>query len=291
MNWNFTARILCLLSWCLCFIFPYNSNANDSLSFGIVPQQSAQKLARKWAPILSHLSNKTGYKIIFKTAPSIPIFESRCSKGEYDIAYMNPYHYVVFSGTPGYMALAKQKNKEIKGIIVVRKDSPYAKLEDLEGKTLAFPAPAAFAASLLTRAQFKNSNINITPKYVKSHDSVYITVARGLYPAGGGVVRTLKNMDKSVRDQLRILWTTKGYTPHAIATHPNMQKPQREKVLKALLSMNDNPQAQPLLESINFNGFEAAHNKDWDDVRALHLEALENLKNASAHQPLKKTSL
>ncbi len=51
------------------------------LSFGIVPQQSAAKLARLWTPIFENLSDTTGYRIEFKTAPDIPEFERRLSRG------------------------------------------------------------------------------------------------------------------------------------------------------------------------------------------------------------------
>ena len=128
--------------------------------------------------------------------------------GEYDIAYMNPYHYTEFSVDPGYRAFAKETNKRIQGIIVVKKDSPIQSISELSGKTLAFPAPAAFAASVLPRAYFKTNQIEISPRYVSSHDSVYLTVSKNLYPAGGGIQRTFKNMPESIREQLRILWKT-----------------------------------------------------------------------------------
>jgi PAS domain S-box-containing protein len=128
------------------------SDGRPTLTFGVVPQLSATKLAGKWTPILQRLGDKTGYTIRFRTAPDIPAFEQRLATGEYDMAYMNPYHYTVFHESPGYVAFAKEKDKRIKGIMVVRKDSSYCELNELANQTLAFPAPAAFAASVLTRA-------------------------------------------------------------------------------------------------------------------------------------------
>jgi phosphonate transport system substrate-binding protein len=244
------------------------------LSFGVVPQQSSSKLARKWVPIFNYISNKSGYKIIFKTAPDIPEFERRLQKGEYDLAYMNPYHYIVFNKTVGYKAFAKQKNKQIRGVLVVRKDSHINTYEDLAGNSLAFPSPVAFAASILTREFLLNNRIEFIPKYVGSHDSVYRAVKNGIYPAGGGVIRTLNNMDKSIRNQLRILWTSRPYTPHAFAAHPALPDQKVEKIFKAMKAMNDDPEAQHLLRGINFNGFEAAKANDWDDVRELKVKEL-----------------
>lgn len=249
----------------------------DSLSFGIVPQQSAKKLARLWTPIFKYLSEKSGESIRFSTAQDIPTFEKRLVAGEYDIAYMNPYHYTVFHQVPGYQAVARQKDKRIKGIMVVRKDSPLTELSELNDHKLAFPSPAAFAASVIPRAKMELQGVQFTPQYVSSHDSVYLGVVRGFFPAGGGVMRTLNNTAPEVRDQLRVLWTTPTYTPHAIAVHPRLSAETVEKLKQALLSMNEDPRGQALLKSINFKGVELAENADWDDVRALNIKLLDEL--------------
>ena len=99
-----------------------------SLSIGFVPQQSPAVLAKRWGPILKHLSAHSDIRLQFKTAPNIPEFESRVARGAYDIAYMNPVHYTVFHEDPGYEAFARRKGARIQGLIVVRKDSA---LEDL----------------------------------------------------------------------------------------------------------------------------------------------------------------
>jgi phosphonate transport system substrate-binding protein len=265
------------LCWVLMLPWLCPAAMGEPLTFGIVPQQSAQKLARNWGPVCAYLSEKTGIDIRFTTAPDIPEFERRLANSQYDIAYMNPYHYTVFCRNPGYIAFAKQKDKAISGIIVVHKDSPLQDCGDFAGKTLVFPSPAAFAASILTRAHFRNAGIPITPKYVKSHDSVYYNVAQGLFVAGGGVKRTFINTDPDVRKKLRIIWTTNEYTSHAIATHPRIASTVRDKVLAGLLMMNTDIHAKPLLEAIKFKGFAPATNEKWDDIRALGIGILEPL--------------
>jgi len=255
---------------------PALSSAKEplTLSFSIVPQQSASKLARLWTPILQYLSNKSGTRLQFKTAKNIPTFEQRLSQGKYDLAYMNPYHYTVYHENPGYLAVAKAKDKRIKGIIVMHKDSAYTSLDSLGDKKLAFPSPAAFAASILPRSEFRKRGLVIKPKYVSSHDSVYRNVASGRYPAGGGVIRTFKNTSPEVREKLRVLWTSRGYTPHAIAAHPRVPVDVVHRIQQAMLDMNDDPQGKALLASIKIKGLEAANNADWDDVRGLGIELL-----------------
>lgn len=240
------------------------------LTFGVVPQQSALKLANNWVPILNYLSAVTGYELVFKTAPDIEEFERRCAKGEYDLGYMNPAHYAMFSRQTGYRAFAKEKNVRIKGIIVVRKDAPYHTVAELAGKAMAFPSPAAFAASVLPRLYLKQAQIDIIPNYVNSHDSVYLSVVKGLYPAGGGIVRTLNSMESGVRDELRILWESPGYTPHAFAAHPRVPDEMVGRIQKAMGLLSEDLTAVSILKAAEFfNGFEPASDSDWDDVRLL----------------------
>ena len=246
----------------------------DPLVFGIVPQQSAKKLAATWSPMLAELSKRTGFQVIFSTAKDIPTFERRLAEGKYDIAYMNPYHFVDYHGSSSYQALAGQKNKRIQGILVTRKDSGNATLSDLNNQTLAFPAPAAFSATIISQAILREEQVNTKAKYVSSHDSVYLNMARGFMPAGGGVMGTLKAAPSEVQSQLSILWKSEKYTSHAIATKTDPPEDTREIILAALLSMNDDEGVSNLLEAINFSGFEKANNSDWDDVRNLDIQIL-----------------
>jgi phosphonate transport system substrate-binding protein len=251
------------------------------LAFGIVPQQSASKLAGLWTPILAYLSQKTGYTIHFKTARDIPTFEHRLAAGDYDLAYMNPYHYTVFSRRPGYRVFAAEKGRMLTGIIVVRKDSVYQNIAALDGLTVAFPAPAAFAASLLTRAQLRTVGVSVVPKYVSSHDSVYQAAAMGLYPAGGGVVSTFDNLDPAIKEKLRIIWKTKEYSPHAITSHARVPADVIKRVQQAMLEMHQDPQGKALLGAINFQGIRIATDGEYNDVRALKIGLLDKLVAAN----------
>lgn len=249
-------------------------------TFAVVPQQAAKKLAGLWGPILQHVSKESGYTIKFTTAKDIPTFEQRLLKQTYDFAYMNPYHYVFFSEHAGYTAVAKRIDQKIQGILVVAKDkdTKNKSLERFKGKELAFPSPAAFAATILPQATLRLEGINFTSKYVSSHDSVYLSVSKGLFSGGGGVKRTFNNTDPKVREKLEILWTTKAYTPHAIAAKRTVPEDVRLKVQAALLGLNNTDTGRKLLKSIAIkNGLEKAVDKDWDDVRGLKITSLDKL--------------
>jgi len=247
-----------------------------TLSFGIVPQQAASKLAEIWGPLFAEVGRRAGVNLVFRTAPTIPAFEERLGQGEFDLAYMNPYHYVVFHEAAGYRAFVKEKDRKIKGIVVVKHDSPYRGIADLAGKTVAFPAPAAFAASILPQAEFGRLGINITSKFVASHDSVYRAVAAGLQEGGGGIQRTFEAAPPEIRAQLRVLAETPAYTPHAFAAHPRVAPAVLARVKAAMIALADDEAGRRLLEPLAMQkGFAAAEDRDWSDIRALDLRQLE----------------
>ncbi|MBI5518589.1 MAG: phosphate/phosphite/phosphonate ABC transporter substrate-binding protein [Desulfovibrio sp.] len=253
-----------------------------TLSVGVVPQQSAAELVKAWVPLLAYLGERAGLRLQFETAKDIPTFEQRLAKGEYDIAYMNPYHYVVFHAAPGYQAFAREKDRRIQGIVVVPKASKATRLEDLAGQAVAFPAPAAFAATILPLAHLKTLNVPVKPTYTSSHDSVYLGVARGFFPAGGGINRTFENIAPEVRDGLRILWKSPSYTPHAFAAHPKLKEDIVRRLLAAMAALDSDPRGRELLAGAGFKGFEEGRDADWNDIRKLGIRLLENLHKAAA---------
>lgn len=250
---------------------PAQASANEArpLTFGVVPQQSASKLGELWIPLLNLLGEKTGRHIRFETAKDITTFERRLTEGAYDVAYMNPLHYEIYHRKAGYLAFARERDKRLRGVVVVHKDSPYRELEDLGGEYLAFPSPLAFAASVLPRVQFDREDVRITPNYVGSHDSVYRSVAKGLFSGGGGIERTLDGVDEGVRSKLRIIWTSESYSPHAFAAHPRLPRTVVQSLQNTLSDMWLDPRGQQVLQAINLGVIEPAQDQDWDDVRVL----------------------
>jgi len=248
-------------------------------TFGIGPQQSASELAKRWTPIIQYLSEKSGIPLQFNTAKDIPTFQQKMNEGVYDIAYVNPFHYLSFHrSTNGYTAFAKEKEGKLVGVLVVKKDAGINSVQQLNEKIVAFPAANALAATWLPMRMFMEKNVTITPQYVKSMDSVYRSVAKGLFPAGGGEMRTLSTIDADVQDQLKILWTSESLPPFPFAAHSRIPKLSIVKLLKAMEQMDRDPQGTLLLKAINFKGFEYASDADFDDMRTLNIKPIVEAK-------------
>jgi phosphonate transport system substrate-binding protein len=241
---------------------------------GITPLKPAAKLAEEWTPLLDQVARRSGVELRFRTATSIPAFGERLEKGEYDIAYMNPYHYQVVSASPGYRAFARERNQPLEGILIVRKDSKIKSLRDINGAKVSFPTPLAFAASMLTQAELHAQGIQVHAQYVQSHDSVLKSVAGGHFEVGGTILKVLQTADPQLGGSLRVLHTTAVYHSHPFGAHPRVPAGTVQKLQQAFSSLQQDEVGRKLLATVAFKGFEPAIDSDYNDVRRLDLKKL-----------------
>ena len=162
--------------------------ASSEHGFGVVPQLSPIVTAERWQPLLNEVSRQAGVALRFATASGITKFEERVLAGEYDFVYLNSLLFQEAQKSRGYRALVRDE-QPLQGIIVVRQDGPRS-LAELSGKTLVFPSPRAFGATLLTRADLKRLDIPHDVSYLGTHESVYQDVAQGRHVAGGGALHS-----------------------------------------------------------------------------------------------------
>lgn len=244
----------------------------DTYTIGIVPQFDVKKLHGIWKPILDELSTRTGHQFVFRGAPTISAFEKEFLSGQFDFAYMNPYHYVVAQDL--YKPLVRDVGKQLSGIVVVAKNSPYQTLADLNNKLIALPAPNAFGASLMTRAAMTNDyKIEFLTKYVNTHSSVYLNVALGKADAGGGVQKTLSQQPERIQQRLRVLYTTPKVASHPFVVNRMIPEAVAKQVQEALLSLASTANGSELLAQVPINTLGVATLADYEPIKAMGLDA------------------
>lgn len=253
-------------------VFTLSLFANN-LVLGVVPQQSPLVLSKKWLEVANYLKQHTGLNVIFSTEKSIPEFEKTLYEGFYDIAYMNPYHFIVANKKQNYNAFLRA-DKDIIGILVSkRKDINFEDKNFLKDKRFLFPAPNAFAATLLTKFELKkiyNFDIDKEAKvlYVNSHDSVYKGISRDIGYLGGGIVRTFNNFsDIKDKNSLNIVYKTKSYPSHPFAYHPRVSKDVIEKLEIAILNMPKN-----LKKLLSIENFKKIDSSEYDVIKDINIK-------------------
>lgn len=249
------------------------ANAEESYTFAVAPQYEQRKLFAIWQPVVDELSRRTGYKLKLVATLTVPEFESELAKGRFDFAYINPYLVVKKNQSQGYIPLIRDR-QPLRGILVVRKDSPLKSPAELDGAKLAVPALDALGACLLLRAELDQTfKTKLTPVDVKSHSSVYLQVATGQLPAGGGVEKTLQVQDKAVQDTLRVLYTTRDMPSHPIVAHPQLPANVRQALQRALLELAATEEGKKVLQNIPMPEPVATSVQDYLPLKKLGLEA------------------
>ena len=240
---------------------------------GVVPQYEVRKLHRIWRPILDEIERRTNHRFKMIGSPTIPDFEREFMSGNFDFAYMNPYHILLASVREGYIPLVRDLGRTLHGVLVTRLDGGVDNVADLKGKVVAFPAPNAVGASLQIRQELTDKfRIEIQPHYVKTHDSVYLNVVLGQAAAGGGVQKTLSRQREEVRKLLKVIHRTTPISPHPFAAHPRVPEQVRREVREALLAIGASEAGRELLDKVPIARIGPA---SMDDYQPLHDMGLE----------------
>ena len=257
-----------------CFLFSSSVYAEEkTYIFGIVPQFETRRLHNIWRPVLAELEKETGYHFDIKGSSSIPDFEKEFINGDFDFAYMNPYHAIMANSAQNYQPLVRDIDRKLFGVLVVKKDSKIFSVPQLNGKKIAFPAPNALGASLQMRQELNDIfHIKFEPRYVKTHDSVYLNVLLGETLAGGGVQKTLNRQPSEYKDALRILHKTTPVNPHPLTVHPRVPEQVRDAVRASLLKLGQTPEGSELLAKIPIRKIGAASIEDYAPLKELKLE-------------------
>lgn len=279
-----TCRSVLLLSFmflCAAMVLPTllrpfspGAEENKSYIFSVVPRFPPLEIKRDWTPLLERVSRDSGIPFQLKFYKSISEFEADVLAGTPDFVYLSPYHAVEAKKAQGYIPLVRDDEDRLVGILVVHNESPFKTVADLNGKTLVFPSPNAFAASLYLRALLtQREKIKFTPKYVTTHSNVYLHVAKGLAAAGGGVNKTLDKEPPELRDKLRIIYRTPGVTPHPISAHPRVPPSARNAVADAIMKLAGDETAGSLLKNTGIpRPVRADYRRDYGAIEQLNLD-------------------
>jgi phosphonate transport system substrate-binding protein len=269
---NFSNRlqrclVLIMIAGFLIPLQPVQAETEKTYSFGVIPHFGQQKIFTIWTPVITELSRRTGLKFNLVIPRTISEFEESLEKGEFDFVYANPYHILRVSHSQGYIPLVRDKTP-LRGILVVRSDSPVKSVKELSGKSLAVPSPNALGASLLLRADLERLyGVHMSMVNESTHNAVYLSVIHNITDAGGGVKKSLAEQDKNIQNQLRILYTTRAMPSHPIAANPRINPGVQSLVKNALLDMGKNKAGKLLLSEIPMESPVSASLNDYLKMR------------------------
>ncbi len=229
----YTAVFMSLLWASISYAEPASS---CSLRFGVVPHYSLEKILANWSPLVRKIEKRTGCYIEIETHQDIEDFANAVYAGEYDLAYLNPYHAFRAYIYQGYEPIIRDR-ESMTGIVVANKNDRDVTLQDLAYEQIGLPSQTALGATLMNAFMLKRDhNITINPRFVKTHESGYLFVAKGLLRFAGGVYHTYEAMPLPVKSRLRIVYETEPMPGHPLIVHPDVSEEIREGIMSVFLS-------------------------------------------------------
>lgn len=194
----------------LLLALPGSLPAAAELKFGVFPQLSPRVMAETYQPVAEYLGESIGRPVSLESAPDFFTFHTRTVAQEYDLVLTAPHLAWLAWKEGGYRPILIYK-EPVKGLVVVRADSPCRQLADLRGKTIAIPDPNA-VVNLRMAKIFANAGLGLGRELavteVGSHTNAAAYASEGRSDAAiVGLIPFLR-LSKEARDNLRVIVET-----------------------------------------------------------------------------------
>ncbi|MEQ1517131.1 MAG: phosphate/phosphite/phosphonate ABC transporter substrate-binding protein, partial [Usitatibacteraceae bacterium] len=244
--------------------------------FYVLTQRSISLTAQYWNPILTYVGAKSGVPLELKLTKTAHDGNAAAEKGAYDFIYTNHF-FTLERDKLGYKVIARPVGKGINSQIVVPASSSVHKLEDLNGKDVAFVSPDGFTgywlpADALLKAKVK---VNVVLTGNQEASSAQLRVNKVAAAAVNSSIMARYAARENF--EYRTLWTSDLYPDLCIMANPKLPMEKVAAVRSALIGLASDPAGRRLLEDgaallkdKGELGFIAAENRDYDSYRAFY---------------------
>jgi phosphonate transport system substrate-binding protein len=245
-----------------------------------VPEGSQVRVAEAYGPLVDYLNAHLESAKLTLVAPrNHAELETGLSGRAYDFALGNALQVIKANDYNYHVIIKKGDDAQFYGIILVRRDSGIARVNDLKGKKVSYPSPTGVAATILPKQFFMQSgldvNRDIESLYVGSHDQSIMHVYSGKTAAGTAREFSWKAFQKThpkEAAELEVKWKTEPLIDQAIVARNDVPKELTERIGKLLLGLHETAEGRTVLSNMSCSKFEAASDATYDDARKFFSE-------------------
>ncbi len=258
---------------------PALGTAENPIIWALTPSQDTQKVLAGAEPIAQYIEEKTG--IVIK--PVVPTDytaqqEAICS-GEAQMAALNTFGYIRAKARGcAEVALVSVRfgATSYKGQIIANVDSGIQEVKDLVGKTFCRPDPESTSGWVIPMLTMLAEGIDPEKDLAEivdtgGHDATVIGVYKGDCDAGATFqdARVLVEDEfPDVKDKVVVIATSAPIPNDNISFRPDFPKELRDKIVEALLSLNETEEGKELLKGLfSWQGLEPAEDSFYDGFR------------------------
>lgn len=264
------------------------AKAADELNFGIIATEASANLKKSWEPFLADMGKKTGLKITgFYASDYAGVIEAMRFKKVQIAWYGNKSAMEAVDRANGEVfvqSVDKDGNPGYWSHIIVHKDSPFQKLEDVLtcDKSLDYGTGDPNSTSgFLVPTTFIFSARNIDPKAcfktVRSanHEANALAVANKLVHAASNNNENLSRLKKTAPDKaenIRVIWTSPLIPSDPIVWHKELPDATKQKLLEFFLSYGTKDPAEvAILAELGWAPFKKSDNNQLLPIRQMEI--------------------
>lgn len=254
---------------------PTSPESRAEYVFGIHPQRNPEKLHAVFGPLIDYLNEQVpDARFVFEASRNYDVFDQKIAARHFAFVLPNPYE-TLLAIDRGYRVFAKMGNDaDLRGLIIVRRDSGIDSVDDLKGKAVSFPAPTALAATMMTQHFLQAHGLDvrrdIEARYVGSMESSLLNIHRGNVAAGTAYPpawRMFIRERPALAGELRVLWQTESLPNNSVMARDDVPPELVDRLGRVLVSMHSTPAGRLVLEGMDLPNFEPATNTTYDPVR------------------------
>lgn len=262
----------------------------ETISIGVIPFEEIQLTEEKFRGVVSAIEAATGKQVEWHFPTSYASLIEAQRRGFVHIGYYGPESYVkaneVSDGKVEAFAQAiwgggpyRDQKPGYQSYIVVKTDSPYQTIEDLEDKTLALTSASSTSGNLVPKVELgKQLGMRLSEYfgstfYAGSHTAAQLAVVEGKADAAAVADVTLDwSVDSGEIDEdtFRILWRSSVLPLDPFAWRKDLLSEElKAKIVKALLNLSASPEGKEFLVKTRSDRVEEVDDKAFDGVRAI----------------------
>lgn len=241
----------------------------------IHPLHNPARLFEVYGPLVEHLNRQIpAVTFALEASRNYEDFERKLVRRQVAFALPNPYQTLV-AMDHGYHVIAKMgDDAQFRGILLVRRDAGIRQVGDLRGRKVAYPAPTALAATMLSQAflhsQGLNVNRDIENVYVGSQESSILNVYLGRVAAAATWSQPWQAFQKTHPAQAKELivqWETAPLINNSVMVRDDVPTATADRVAQELATLHTTPQGRALLAAMELTRFERADDARYAGVR------------------------
>lgn len=253
------------------------------LRVGFAPFENQKEVLRKATPIVKYLSKRLGRPVKPFVAGDYPGVVEAMKGGKLDVAFLSPAALVMAEKVAGVKVILKSAYRgrtHYFSAIIVRTDSPFKALKDLEGHSFAFVDPGSTTGGVYPKLMLLNAGLEPATAFstlinAGGHDAAILAVANRKVDAAATFANDDRGEDvpwkhilKDRAGEVRALAYSKPIPNGAVATGRHLAPTTVEAVKQAFLDLSASEEGRGILRQMYLiERFVPASSADYDPVR------------------------